>query len=117
MARPSLPRVCRPGLGAGESLRFQLAFEVYLRERQDNPRLRFREQLRRIGGAIEERLMSESDDQLPEAERARVRRRDRDAAAQERELMNDGSAKWFKQVLDRQAKLAKAEKEGRRRRA
>jgi hypothetical protein len=58
--------------------------------------------------------MTDSDDELTEAERARDRRRDRDASANERELMNDGSAKWFKQVLDRQAKEAKAEKQRRR---
>ena len=58
--------------------------------------------------------MSEDDAELTKAERARIRRRDRDAAAQERELMNDGSAKWFKQVLDRQAKLAKTDKKPQR---
>ena len=45
------------------------------------------------------------DDKLTKAERARIRRRDRDAAAEDRELMNDGSAKWFKQVLDHRSKI------------
>jgi hypothetical protein len=48
-----------------------------------------------------------SDEILPAAERARMRRRDHDASAHDRELMNDGSAKWFKQVLDRQARAAR----------
>ena len=63
--------------------------------------------------------MSETDDEeeLTKAERARLRRRDRDASARERELMNDGSAKWFKQVLDRQAKIAADEKESRRKKS
>lgn len=50
------------------------------------------------------------DDELTEAERARIKRRERDAEAESRELMNDGSAKWFKQALDRQAKAARAPK-------
>ncbi len=48
------------------------------------------------------------DDSLPSSERARIRRRDHDLAAHDRALMNDGSAKWFKQVLDRQARDARA---------
>ena len=59
--------------------------------------------------------MTDDDDNLNEAERARIRRRDRDAAAEDRELMNDGSAKWFKQVLDHQAALARIDKKPRRR--
>jgi hypothetical protein len=51
-----------------------------------------------------------ADDELPAAERARMRRRDHDAAAHERELMNDGSAKWFKQVLDRQERAAREQR-------
>ena len=50
---------------------------------------------------------------LDAAERARIGRRDRDLTAEERKLMNSGSAKWFKQVLDHQAKVAR---EPRRRR-
>jgi hypothetical protein len=47
------------------------------------------------------------EDDLPASERARMRRRDHDAAAHDRALMNDGSAKWFKQALDRQARAAR----------
>ncbi len=47
------------------------------------------------------------DDILPPAELARMRRRDHDAGARERALMSDGSAKWFKQVLDRQERVAR----------
>ncbi|HEY3522597.1 MAG TPA: hypothetical protein VGK63_02745 [Candidatus Limnocylindrales bacterium] len=59
------------------------------------------------------------DDELAEqvlapSERARMRRRDHDAAARERELMSDGSAKWFKQALDRQARAARDAAERRR---
>jgi hypothetical protein len=49
---------------------------------------------------------SGTDDDLPPAERARMRRRDHDLAAHDRELMNDGSAKWFKQALDRRVRDA-----------
>ncbi|HEU4672985.1 MAG TPA: hypothetical protein VFS32_08810 [Candidatus Limnocylindrales bacterium] len=54
------------------------------------------------------------DDALLPAERARMRRRDHDAAARERDLMNDGSAKWFKQALDRQERAAREARERRR---
>jgi hypothetical protein len=47
-------------------------------------------------------LEDPSEDELPAAERARMRRRDHDASAHDRALMNDGSAKWFKQALERQ---------------
>ncbi len=46
------------------------------------------------------------DDELSPAELARLKRRERDLSAEERALMNSGSAKWFKQVLDRQARAA-----------
>ena len=49
---------------------------------------------------------SEPEDQLPPAEAARARRRDRDARAAERKGMRTGLAKQFKQVLDAQAKRA-----------
>jgi hypothetical protein len=51
-----------------------------------------------------------TDDDLPAAERARMRRRDHDLAAHDRALMNDGSAKWFKQALDRQAREARSDR-------
>jgi hypothetical protein len=57
-------------------------------------------------------------DDLDPSEAARVRRRDRDAAAQARELMRPGMGKVFKQIQDAQAKAAKAaRKRSRRRRA
>jgi hypothetical protein len=58
------------------------------------------------------------DSDLDPKERARTRRRDRDAAAADRTLMDNGSAKWFKQVLDTQARAAHRDREpasGRRR--
>ena len=47
------------------------------------------------------------DDELPPAEQARDRRRDRRISARERELMRTGSAKVFKQILDTQEKRAR----------
>ena len=55
------------------------------------------------------------DDDLDPREAERVRRRDREAAAAERDLMKPGMGKVFKQILDAQAKAAK-EPPGRRRR-
>ncbi len=46
------------------------------------------------------------DDDLPPAEAARERRRDRDADAATRAGMRTGLAKQFKQVLDSQRKRA-----------
>ncbi|HET7026966.1 MAG TPA: hypothetical protein VFI28_04675 [Candidatus Limnocylindrales bacterium] len=51
-----------------------------------------------------------ADDDLPAVERARMRRRDHDLGAHDRALMNDGSAKWFKQALDRQARDARPDR-------
>ncbi len=45
-------------------------------------------------------------DELPPAEAARERRRDRDAEARSRAGMRTGLAKQFKQVLDAQRKRA-----------
>lgn len=50
-----------------------------------------------------------------EAERAR--RRDRDAAAEQRALMRPGMGKVFKQIQDAQVKAAKEAPKRRRRRA
>jgi len=55
-------------------------------------------------------------DDLDPSEAARVRRRDRDAAAQARELMRPGMGKVFKQIQDAQAKAAKAERRRSKRR-
>lgn len=46
------------------------------------------------------------EDDLPPTESARARRRDRDASAQERDLMRPGMGKVFKQILDAQARAA-----------
>jgi hypothetical protein len=46
-------------------------------------------------------------DDLDPREAERVRRRDRDAAAEARALMRPGMGKVFKQILDTQAKQAK----------
>ena len=45
-------------------------------------------------------------DDLDPREAARNRRRDRDAAAEQRDLMRPGMGKVFKQILDAQAKSA-----------
>ncbi|HET7030143.1 MAG TPA: hypothetical protein VFI34_06510 [Candidatus Limnocylindrales bacterium] len=47
-----------------------------------------------------------ADDELDPRESARVRRRDRDAAAAERDLMRPGMGKVFKQIQDAQRKAA-----------
>jgi hypothetical protein len=47
-------------------------------------------------------------DELDPREIERARRRDRDAAAGERELMRPGMGKVFKQIQDTQAKAAKS---------
>ena len=54
-------------------------------------------------------------DDLDAREAARVRRRDRDAAAAERALMRPGMGKVFKQILDKQASVAKDPPKRRRR--
>jgi hypothetical protein len=46
------------------------------------------------------------DDEIDPREEARNRRRDRDLAAEERELMRPGMGKVFKQILDRQRREA-----------
>jgi hypothetical protein len=51
--------------------------------------------------------MDRYDDDLPPAEAARERRRDRDAEAHARAGMKSGLAKQFKQVLDSQVKRGK----------
>ena len=56
-------------------------------------------------------------DDLPSAEQARVRRRDRDMSAEERALMNNASHKWFQQVLEKQrAGAAKKRRKQKRKR-
>jgi hypothetical protein len=46
-------------------------------------------------------------DDLDPREAQRIRRRDREAAAQERELLRPGMGKVFKQIQDAQVKAAK----------
>ncbi len=52
---------------------------------------------------------------LEPREAARVRRRDRDASAADRDLMRPGMGKVFKQILDKQAGAAKDPPKRRRR--
>lgn len=56
------------------------------------------------------------NDELDAREAERIRRRDRETAAAERELMKPGMGKVFKQILDRQAREA-SEPPKRRKRA
>lgn len=49
------------------------------------------------------------DDEVPPAEAAREKRRDRDAGARARAGMRTGLAKQFKQILDSQARRAREE--------
>ena len=54
-------------------------------------------------------------DDLDPREAERVRRRDREAAAEQRALMKPGMGKVFKQILDAQAKAAEEPPKRRRR--
>jgi hypothetical protein len=54
-------------------------------------------------------------DDLDPREAERIRRRDREAAAQERELLRPGMGKVFKQIQDAQLKAAKEAPKRRRR--
>jgi hypothetical protein len=49
------------------------------------------------------------DEGLDAREAARIRRRDREAAAEARELMRPGMGKVFKQIQDRQRRAAEDE--------
>ena len=55
------------------------------------------------------------DPDLDPREAERIRRRDREAAAEERALLRPGMGKVFKQILDRQAREAKEPPKPRRR--
>jgi hypothetical protein len=55
-------------------------------------------------------------DDLDPREAERVRRRDREAAAEQRDLMRPGMGKVFKQIGDAQKKAAKRPPKRRRRR-
>ncbi|HET9458203.1 MAG TPA: hypothetical protein VFO78_12725 [Candidatus Limnocylindrales bacterium] len=54
-------------------------------------------------------------DDLDAREAERIRRRDREAAAERRALMRPGMGKVFKQILDAQAKAAEEPPKRRRR--
>jgi len=54
-------------------------------------------------------------EELEPREAERVRRRDREAAAEQRDLMRPGMGKVFKQIQDTQAKAAKDPPKRRRR--
>ncbi len=54
-------------------------------------------------------------DELDPREAERVRRRDREAAAEQRDLMRPGMGKIFKQIQDAQRKAAKEPPKRRRR--
>lgn len=59
----------------------------------------------------------DAGDDLGPRERARMRRRDHDVAAEARDLMRPGMGKVFKQIQDAEARAAKApSKRGKRRR-
>ena len=55
-------------------------------------------------------------DELDAREAERARRRDREATAEQRDLMRPGMGKVFKQIQDAQAKAAEAEPKRRNRR-
>jgi len=50
-------------------------------------------------------------DDIDARELDRIRRRDRDAAGEDRELLKPGMGKVFKQILDRQACVAREDRE------
>jgi hypothetical protein len=55
------------------------------------------------------------DESLDPREQERLRRRDREAQAAQRDLLRPGMGKVFKQILDAQAKAAKEAPKRRRR--
>ena len=62
------------------------------------------------------RILAAMNDDLDPREAARARRRDRDAAAEQRDLMRPGMGKVFKQIQDAQRKAGDDEVVTRRRR-
>ncbi len=56
------------------------------------------------------------DDEIDAREAARIRRRDREAAAEARDLMRPGMGKVFKQIQDHQRRAAEDEESRPRRR-
>ena len=51
------------------------------------------------------------EDDLEPRELERIRRRDHDAGGEDRELLKPGMGKVFKQILDRQAREAREDRE------
>ena len=67
---------------------------------------------------LQEVTIEAMSDDLDPREAERIRRRDREAEAQRRELLRPGMGKVFKQILDNQAKAAdEPPKRSRRKRA
>jgi vacuolar-type H+-ATPase subunit H len=60
-------------------------------------------------------IISGMTDELDPREAERLRRRDREAEAEQRDLMRSGMGKVFKQIQDAQAKAAKVPPKRRRR--
>jgi hypothetical protein len=60
--------------------------------------------------------IADVDEELDAREAARARRRDRDATAEERDLMRPGMGKVFKQIQDAQRKAAEEATTTRRKR-
>jgi hypothetical protein len=71
--------------------------------------------LTRYVAVVDDAGMADGTDDLEPSEAARIRRRDRDAAAAARELLRPGMGKVFKQIQDAQAKAAKQAPKRRRR--
>src|SRR4051794_4050794 len=57
------------------------------------------------GSPVDDRLM-DGEDEIDRREAERIRRRDRDATAADRALLNPGMGKVFKQIQDAQRKAA-----------
>ncbi len=64
---------------------------------------------------LDDACVADGGDDLDPSEAARIRRRDRDAAAAARELLRPGMGKVFKQIQDAQAKAARQPPKRRRR--
>jgi hypothetical protein len=65
--------------------------------------------------SVQDESREQDSNEVDAREAARIRRRDRDAAAAARDLMRPGMGKVFKQILDAQASAAKEPPKRRRR--
>ena len=70
------------------------------------PRATLRQHRRALTPVAQDRDDRRVDDHLDPREDARIRRRDRDAEAEARELLRPGMGKVFKQIQDAQRKAA-----------